>query len=200
MAPKIFTAMDLDAKRWAWLQSEPDKGQAKDQLMIIAAHAPIGVAGVGSEMAWWWSARGPNMAPGYQNAVDLASPVARLQSGPNGLAWIAGHRHFNTVKAFKTNDQAAPENGFWQVEACSLRDFPSSSAPLRFIRITITPFLLLRLMWIRLKAHPLLLRVKTLLQPSRSCKRISYSTALILRPSPDSRCRLWIRPVRKAVR
>lgn len=114
----------LDAKRWAWLQSELDKGQAKDQLMIIAAHAPIGVAGIGSEMEWWWSARDPNVAPGYQNAVDLATLVAKLQSCPNLLAWIAGHRHFNTVKAFKTNDQAAPENGFWQVETCSLRDFP----------------------------------------------------------------------------
>ncbi len=39
--------------------------------------------------------------------------------------WIAGHRHFNTVKAFESPDPVyAPENGFWQVETSSLHDFP----------------------------------------------------------------------------
>ncbi len=36
--------------------------------------------------------------------------------------WIAGHRHFNTVKAF--SPVRPPEQGFWQVETSSLRDFP----------------------------------------------------------------------------
>jgi hypothetical protein len=39
--------------------------------------------------------------------------------------WIAGHRHYNTVKAFVSADPVnAPEKGFWQVETSSLRDFP----------------------------------------------------------------------------
>ena len=38
--------------------------------------------------------------------------------------WIAGHRHFNTVTAFKSPDPGRPELGFWQVETSSLRDFP----------------------------------------------------------------------------
>ncbi len=39
--------------------------------------------------------------------------------------WIAGHRHLNTVKAFVSPDPVkSPENGFWEVETSSLRDFP----------------------------------------------------------------------------
>ena len=38
--------------------------------------------------------------------------------------WIAGHRHMNVVKAFPSADESRPEQGFWQVETASLRDFP----------------------------------------------------------------------------
>jgi len=38
--------------------------------------------------------------------------------------WIAGHRHLNVVKAFVSQHSAKPEEGFWQVETSSLRDFP----------------------------------------------------------------------------
>ena len=38
---------------------------------------------------------------------------------------MAGHRHLNTVKAFKSEDPVNhPENSLWQVETPSLRDFP----------------------------------------------------------------------------
>ena len=53
--------------------------------------------------------------------------VDKLRSSTNLLMWIAGHRHVNTVKAFKPKLPAhggVPENGFWQVETSSLRDFP----------------------------------------------------------------------------
>lgn len=113
----------LDQKRWAWLQAELDKGQNNNQLMIIASHIPLGVAGIGSEMEWWWPTQ-ENIAPEYQNAVDLATLVTKLQNTPNLLLWVAGHRHFNTVKAFKSPISTEPERGFWQVETSSLRDFP----------------------------------------------------------------------------
>ena len=112
----------LDAQRWAWLQAELAKGQADNQLMIIAAHVPIGVAPIGSEMEWWGETT--NIAPQHQNAVSLADLVKTLQNTPNLLMWIAGHRHLNTVKAFPSADPAKPEQGFWQVETSSLRDFP----------------------------------------------------------------------------
>jgi hypothetical protein len=47
-----------------------------------------------------------------------------LQQAPNLLMWIAGHRHLNIVKAFPAADGSPPEQGFWQVETSSLRDFP----------------------------------------------------------------------------
>ena len=112
----------LDAKRWAWLQGELAKGQADNQLMVIAAHIPIAVSAIGSETEWW--AGDANMKPGYENAVNLGDLVKTLQSTPNLLMWIAGHRHVNVVKAFPSTDSTKPEQGFWQVESSSLRDFP----------------------------------------------------------------------------
>ena len=113
----------LDANRWAWLQAELAAGQAANQLMIIAAHVPIGVTSIGSETEWWESGKDPNAKE--QNAVTLTELVATLQDTPNLLMWIAGHRHFNTVKAFVSHDRVnAPEKGFWQVESSSLRDHP----------------------------------------------------------------------------
>jgi metallophosphoesterase (TIGR03768 family) len=116
----------LDANRWAWLQRELDAGQAANQLMIIAAHIPIGVADPASGMEWWDSAADPDAVE--QNAVSLTELVAKLQATPNLLVWLAGHRHFNVVKAFPPIDPVdrddAPWKGFWQVEASSLRDYP----------------------------------------------------------------------------
>jgi hypothetical protein len=80
--------------------------------MIIAAHSPIGVEKSGSELGWWNDPR---------NAVSQTDLVSELQKHPNFMLWIAGHRHVNTVKAFPGT---TPENGFWQVETSSLRDFP----------------------------------------------------------------------------
>ena len=37
------------------------------------------------------------------NAVTLQELVSTLQHTPNLLMWIAGHRHFNTVKAFPSS-------------------------------------------------------------------------------------------------
>ena len=102
----------LDQARWDWLKKELADGQAADQLMIIAAHIPIGVEKPGSEVGWW-------LDP--QNAVTLPDLVKELQKHPNFIMWIAGHRHLNTVKAFPG---PTPENSFWQVETSSLRDFP----------------------------------------------------------------------------
>jgi metallophosphoesterase (TIGR03768 family) len=102
----------LDQERWAWLKKELAEGQASDQLMIIAAHIPIGVDPKYSEVEWW---------DNPQNAVNLQGLITELHSHPNLLMWMAGHRHLNTVKAFVG---PTPEQGFWQVETSSLRDFP----------------------------------------------------------------------------
>lgn len=108
----------LDQARWAWLKKELTDGDAAGQLMIIAAHIPIDVevTAPNSELGWWLNP---------QNAVTLPNLIAELQSHPNLLMWLSGHRHLNTVKAFISPDPInAPEKGFWQVETPSLRDFP----------------------------------------------------------------------------
>jgi metallophosphoesterase (TIGR03768 family) len=108
----------LDKARWAWLKKELADGDAAGQLMIIAAHVPINVEVTApkSEMGWWLNP---------QNAVTLPNLIAELQSHPNLLMWLSGHRHLNTVKAFISPDPVgAPEKGFWQIETPSLRDFP----------------------------------------------------------------------------
>jgi metallophosphoesterase (TIGR03768 family) len=112
----------LDATRWAWLQAELAAGQTSNQLMIIASHVPIAVAAVGSELEWWESGKDPNATA--QNAVRLTELVKTLQDTPNLLLWIAGHRHYNAIKAFRPPEGRGPENGFWQVETSALRDFP----------------------------------------------------------------------------
>lgn len=103
----------VDQKRYEWLVNELDQGQAQGQLMIIAAHIPIGVEKPGAFMSWWEHA--------YISETAL---FAKLHEYPNLLMWTAGHRHFNTVTAFKSPDPDRPELGFWQVETSSLRDFP----------------------------------------------------------------------------
>ena len=108
----------LDQARWTWLKKELVAGDAAGQLMIIAAHVPINVevSAPNSEMDWWLNP---------QNAVTLPNLIAELQSHPNLIMWVSGHRHLNTVKAFISPDPVnAPEKGFWQVETPSLRDFP----------------------------------------------------------------------------
>lgn len=108
----------LDEARWTWLKKELADGDAAGQLMIIAAHIPIGVEPSlpRSEMSWW-------LDP--QNAVTLQGLLDELYSHPNLLMWLAGHRHLNTVKAFISPDPVnAPEKGFWHVETSSLRDLP----------------------------------------------------------------------------
>ena len=111
---------ELDDERYNWLVSELDKGQAAGQLMIIAAHEPIGVEKMPSMMAW--------------NSSFEATLVAKLHTYPNLLMWIAGHRHLNTVTALKSPDPSRPELGFWEVETSSLRDFPQQFRTLQIAR------------------------------------------------------------------
>jgi metallophosphoesterase (TIGR03768 family) len=106
----------LDQKRYDWLVSELDKGQAEDKLMIVAAHIPIGVEMNGS--------LGPFIGWSTQAAVSEGDLIAKLQTYPNLLMWTSGHRHLNNVTAQYSPDPEHPELGFWVVESPSLREFP----------------------------------------------------------------------------
>lgn len=110
----IYGHGSLNNGRWDWLTAQLKAGQAENKLMIIAGHVPIGVSEENSPMDW-------NPAPGYASEKEL---IAQLQSFPNLILFIAGHRHLNNVTAFPSKDPEHPENSFWEVETKSLREFP----------------------------------------------------------------------------
>ena len=128
-SPDIHGHGFLDAQRWQWLKAELAAGDAAGQLMIVAAHVPLAVEETNppqalatgknqSQMAWWVNT---DASAPVQNAVTLPDLVTELHSHPNLLLWLSGHRHLNTVKAFVG---PSPDRSFWQVETCSLKDFP----------------------------------------------------------------------------
>jgi metallophosphoesterase (TIGR03768 family) len=114
----------LNEQRYNWLVKELEAGQANDQLMIVAAHVPLGVEKVGTLMGW----------DDRNSYVTEKTLIAKLQTYPNLLMWLAGHRHVNVVKPFVSPDATRPERGFWQVETSSLRDFPQQ---LRHVEIRV---------------------------------------------------------------
>ena len=113
----------LDAARYSWLVNELDKGQAAGNLMIIAAHVPIGVSAPGALDGWSAVA-----------AVTESDLIAKLKTYPNLLMWIAGHRHLDTITPMPSPDPSRPELGFWVVETRSLREYPQQFRTFRIDR------------------------------------------------------------------
>lgn len=112
----------LSATRVKWLRQELALAKKHQELIIITSHVPLAVAPIGSEMEWWESSRDPHAK--LHNAISLSDLIAEIQASGQVLCWLAGHRHVNTIKAFKAPSGAPPENGFWQIETSSLHDFP----------------------------------------------------------------------------
>lgn len=113
----------LDRPRYDWLVTELERGQADGVLMVVAAHAPIGVEPAGSPMSWSFAA-----------CVTEEELIAKLHTYPNLILWVAGHRHRNNVTALKSPDASRPELGFWEVETASLRDFPQQLRMFEVVR------------------------------------------------------------------
>jgi metallophosphoesterase (TIGR03768 family) len=107
----------LNQDRFNWLIGELEEGQANDQLMIISAHVPLSLIG-------------------YQccSPITAATATAKLQEYPNVLMWISGHVHRNLVTPHPSTDPAHPENGFWEIEPASLRDFPQQFRTFEILR------------------------------------------------------------------
>jgi len=120
----IYGHGELNNGRYEWLMAQLKAGQDANQLMIISAHVPIGVSPAGSPMSWL-------PTKNYSSEADL---IAKLQAFSNLILWVAGHRHLNTVKAFPSINEAHPENGFWQVETKSLREFPEQFRTFDIVR------------------------------------------------------------------
>lgn len=113
----------LDEERYNWLIKELDSGQAENKLMIIAAHIPIGVEKPGSFLGWKST-----------SFVSDQKLIAKLNTYPNLLMWLSGHRHLNTITALKSPDTNHPELGFWEVETSSLREFPQQFRTFEIVR------------------------------------------------------------------
>ncbi len=118
----IYGYGSLGNGRYDWLVSQLQAGQKDNKLMVIAAHVPIGVAS-GTPLGWYPTA-------------DETALIKKLKEYPNLILWISGHRHLNTVTAFSSDDPSHPENGFWEVETKSLREFPQQFRTFEIIRNT----------------------------------------------------------------
>ena len=120
--PTFYGGGWIDAARYSWLTNELQMGQDADQLMILACHVPI-----------WPQADlfdTTNISAFYYNPTNETfssvetNLIATLHNYPNLLLVMAGHRHVNVVTPQPSPDTNHPENGFWEVETPSLRDFP----------------------------------------------------------------------------
>ena len=119
----FYAHSSIDQAAYSWLVSELEKGQSEGKLMIISSHIPIGVLPADNGMGWSESA-----------AVTENDFIARLHTYPNLILWIAGHRHVNQVTPMQSTDPDHPENGFWEVETTSLRDFPQQFRTFEIMR------------------------------------------------------------------
>jgi len=119
----------LDTKRYEWLISELDKGQAEDKLMVIAMHIPIGANPESSGL-------NALMTFSQYAVVTEKELIAKLHTYPNLILIVAGHRHINMVTALKSPDDSRPELGFWEVETSSLREFPQQFRTIEVVKNT----------------------------------------------------------------
>lgn len=97
----------LDKARFDWFNKQLEDASKANKLVMIAIHVPLGVG--------MWS----NISEISEQQV-----ISEIQKYSNVALVTAGHRHVNTVTAFKSTDTSKPERSFWQVETASLRDFP----------------------------------------------------------------------------
>jgi len=110
-----YAAGALDDARYHWLVGELQAGQAANQLMVIAAHVPIKPQNSLTDTTPC------PMWPGPEYTDDYV--LNTLHQYPNLILWMAGHRHVNVVTP-QPDPTGDPTLGFWEVETCSLRDFP----------------------------------------------------------------------------
>ena len=124
--PLFYGGGWVDAARYAWLTNELQQGQDAGQLMIIAAHIPIDPQAdlfdtKHNAPQFYVTPKTQTEFPDYKTEAQM---LATLHQYPNLILFMAGHRHLNTVTPQPSPDPAHPENGFWEVESPSLRDFP----------------------------------------------------------------------------
>jgi metallophosphoesterase (TIGR03768 family) len=134
--PMFYGGGWMDAARYAWLTNELQLGQNAGQLMILAAHIPINPQAdlFDTNLAPQQFYVTPKNQTQFPDCKTEAQMIATLHRYPNLILLMAGHRHMNTVTPQPSPDPAHPENGFWEVETPSLRDFPQQFRTWQILR------------------------------------------------------------------
>jgi len=123
----------VDQARYDWLVNELDKGQSDGMLMIIAAHIPVAPQTSLTNSVPMDIFYNPPTADPHSIKTDNEL-LTTLHNYPNLMLWISGHRHLNTITAQPSSDPSHPENGFWEVETASIRDFPQEFRTFNIVR------------------------------------------------------------------
>jgi len=140
----------VDATRYVWLTNQLAQAQADDDLVILACHIPIKpstsltnttpqnsfyiVDGPQNEAYGWKKLyQTPSEYPGCKTEDEV---IAMLHTFPNVIMVTAGHRHVNVITPFPAPAGQPAENGFWEVECPSLRDFPQQFRTYEILRNT----------------------------------------------------------------
>src|ERR1017187_3023316 len=136
--PMFYGGGWMDTARYTWLTNELQRGQDAGQLMILAAHVPINPQAdlFDTNLApQQFYVTSKNQAEAqFSGDKTEAQMIATLHNYPNLILLMAGHRHMNTVTPQPSPDPAHPENGFWEVETPSLRDFPQQFRTWQILR------------------------------------------------------------------
>lgn len=133
--PPYYADGCIDQVRYDWLVNELDRGQSDGKLMIIAAHVPIAPQTSLTDTTPTSAFYEPSAPDPHSIKTDSAL-LSTLHNYPNLILWIAGHRHMNTITPQPSSDPSHPENGFWEVETASLRDFPQQFRTFNIVRNT----------------------------------------------------------------
>jgi len=136
--PMFYGGGWMDPARYNWLTNELQLGQDAGQLMIVACHIPINPQDDlfntnHTEQQFFVTAKNQS-EPQFSSYKTEDDMIATLHNYPNLLMLMAGHRHMNTVTPQPSPDPAHPENGFWEVETPSLRDFPQQFRTWQILR------------------------------------------------------------------
>ncbi|MDA3876090.1 MAG: TIGR03768 family metallophosphoesterase [Halothiobacillus sp.] len=140
----------VDAPRFTWLTNELAQAQTDNELVILACHIPIKpyksltnavpqntfyIVDGPQELTNGWKTiyQTPSEYPGCKTDDEM---IAMLHTYPNVMMVTAGHRHMNVITPFPATEGQPVENGFWEVECPSLRDFPQQFRTYEILRNT----------------------------------------------------------------
>ena len=136
--PMFYGGGWMDTAHYAWLTNELQRGQDDGQLMILACHIPINpqddLFDTNQTQPQFYITSKNQNEPQFSVYKTEDQMIATLHHYPNLILLMAGHRHMNTVTPQPSPDPAHPENGFWEVETPSLRDFPQQFRTWQILR------------------------------------------------------------------